>query len=67
MIILNWKIISVSLVIYLTDNLEKLLRMSKDILGCRSLFQVLFEQDNDCISVSTIILDALLLCPIDTR
>ena len=32
-----------------------------------SVCEVLFEQDNDCISVSTMILDALLLCPIDTR
>ena len=32
-----------------------------------SLFQVLFEQDNDRTSVATMVLDALLTCPIDTR
>jgi len=32
-----------------------------------SVCEVLFEQDNDCMSVATMVLDALLSCPIDIR
>ena len=32
-----------------------------------SVCEVLFEQDLDCLSVSTMVLDALLACPLDTR
>lgn len=32
-----------------------------------SVCEVLFEQDNDCMSVATMVLDALLACPIDLR
>jgi hypothetical protein len=32
-----------------------------------SVCEIMFEQDNDCCSVSTMILDALLQCPIDIR
>ena len=30
-------------------------------------FQVMFERDADCMSVSTMVLDAILASPIDTR
>ena len=32
-----------------------------------SVCEVMFEQDLDCLSVSTMVLDALLACPMDTR